>query len=120
MTSTSSATVRLPRDASLRDAAGGALSIRLCAATGGRWEVVENSVPAGYAGPPLHVHDRIDETFYVIEGELTFRLDDDVVTGGSGMTVHVPRGVPHTFANFGAERCRYLGIVGATDQRGNT
>ena len=30
-------------------------------------------VPAGWAGPPLHHHD-FDETFYVLEGELTFAL----------------------------------------------
>jgi quercetin dioxygenase-like cupin family protein len=33
----------------------------------------------GSARPPLHRHD-FDETFYVLEGELTFQLDDELVT----------------------------------------
>lgn len=118
MTSSSRATVRLPRDVSRLAPIGGVHSVLLCAATGGRWEVAESFVPAGFSGPPLHVHDCLDETFYVIEGELTFRLGDEVVTGASGTTVHVPRGLAHTFANFGTECCRYLGVVGATDQTG--
>jgi quercetin dioxygenase-like cupin family protein len=33
--------------------------------------------------PPLHHHD-FDETFYVLEGELTFQLRDEVVTRHAG------------------------------------
>jgi quercetin dioxygenase-like cupin family protein len=45
--------------------------------TKGRLAVMENRVAAGFAGPPLHVHPDFDETFYVLEGELTFQVGDE-------------------------------------------
>ena len=41
--------------------------------SGGAISVIEVASSAGFAGPPLHHHD-FDEGFYVLEGELTFRL----------------------------------------------
>ena len=49
----------------------------------GRLAVIENKMPAGAPGPPLHVHD-FDEAFYVLEGELTFQLGDEITTAGPG------------------------------------
>ena len=46
--------------------------------TGGHVAFVENTVPAGWEGPPLHHHD-FDEAFYVLEGELTFQVGDRLV-----------------------------------------
>ena len=48
------------------------------------------TTPGPGAGPPLHHHD-FDEAFYVIEGELTFRLRDDTVIAGPGNLVFAPR-----------------------------
>jgi quercetin dioxygenase-like cupin family protein len=44
--------------------------------TGGRVSVIEE-VSLGGAATPLHVHREDDETFYVLEGEITFYLEDD-------------------------------------------
>ena len=44
--------------------------------TGGRFSMIEEIAPRG-EGTPLHVHREDDETFYVLEGELTFYLDSD-------------------------------------------
>jgi quercetin dioxygenase-like cupin family protein len=74
--------------------------------SGGHVSVIETT-PAPGAGPPLHHHD-FDETFYVIEGELTFRLHDDTVIARPGDVVFAPRGVPHTFANLGEAPARQL------------
>jgi quercetin dioxygenase-like cupin family protein len=63
----------------------------------GQVAVIETE-PAPGVGPPLHCHD-FDEAFYVLEGELTFRLRDEYVRAGAGELVFAPRGVPHTFAN---------------------
>jgi hypothetical protein len=41
--------------------------------THGELSLIENTVAAGWEGPPLHQHD-FDETFYVLDGELTFQL----------------------------------------------
>ena len=75
--------------------------------TGGALALVENRAPAGFRGPPLHRHE-FDETFYVLEGELTFQVVDELVTAGPGEVVFAPRGVPHTFANRGDAPARYL------------
>ena len=58
-------------------------------------------------GPALHHHD-FDEAFYVLEGELTFQLHDQLRTVGPGEIVFVPRGAPHTFANLSDAPARQL------------
>ena len=45
--------------------------------SGGRVSAIEVEVPARWPGPPLHRHD-FDEAFYVLEGELTFQLRDEL------------------------------------------
>ena len=75
--------------------------------TAGVLALVETRAPAGSPGPRLHRHE-FDENFYVLEGELTFQLVDELVTAGPGEVVFAPRGVPHTFANRGDAPARYL------------
>jgi len=61
-------------------------------------------------GPELHVHKDEDDSFYVLEGELTFSLDDDEVVARTGTFVLVPPGVPHTFANRGDTVVRMVNV----------
>jgi quercetin dioxygenase-like cupin family protein len=75
--------------------------------TGGEVSVIESRVRAGWDGPPLHHHD-FDETFYVLDGELTFQVRDDLLTAGRGEVAFAPRGVPHTLANLSSAPARYL------------
>ena len=49
------------------------------------------------AGPPLHVHDREDECFYVLDGELSIRCGGDAFDAPAGSFVFLPRGRPHRF-----------------------
>jgi quercetin dioxygenase-like cupin family protein len=65
--------------------------------------VIESAAPPGFTGPPLHHHD-FDETFYVIEGELTFRLRDELIRVPAGELVFAPRRVPHTVTNVRSSR----------------
>ena len=56
---------------------------------------------------PLHRHDDV-ESFYVLEGEVTFFLGDEPgVTGGVGTYVHVPPGAVHGF-RVASATARYL------------
>jgi mannose-6-phosphate isomerase-like protein (cupin superfamily) len=64
--------------------------------TGGSYSLCEFWAPAG-CQTPLHVHDEVDEGWYVIEGEQTVWVGDDVHVLGPGDCAHAPRGVPHTF-----------------------
>jgi quercetin dioxygenase-like cupin family protein len=75
--------------------------------TGGMTSVIENVLPPGFGGPPLHMHD-FDEAFYVLNGELTFQVDAERLTARPGQLVFAPRCVPHTLANHSALEARYL------------
>jgi mannose-6-phosphate isomerase-like protein (cupin superfamily) len=68
---------------------------------------VIQTAPSPGVGPPLHHHE-FDEAFYVLEGELTFQLRDEIVRAGPGDLVFAPRGVPHTFANLSGAPARQL------------
>ena len=46
---------------------------------------------------PLHVHDRDDECFYVLDGELSVRCGSDVFDAAAGSFVFLPHGRPHRF-----------------------
>jgi hypothetical protein len=69
--------------------------------------VIESGSLPGFGGPPLHHHD-FDETFYVIEGELTFQLGDELFRAKAGDIAFAPRGVPHTYANLSSATTRHL------------
>ena len=75
--------------------------------TNGAVTVFENVVPPG-EGPPLHTHAEEDESWYVIEGDLRFRLGDEVREAPQGSYVFVPRGTPHCFQNAGEGPARIL------------
>jgi uncharacterized cupin superfamily protein len=69
--------------------------------------VIDNTVPANWPGPFLHKHD-FDEAFYVLEGELVFQVEDQLITRRAGELAFAPRGVAHTLANHSDGRARYL------------
>jgi quercetin dioxygenase-like cupin family protein len=69
--------------------------------------VIETTVPTGFPGPPLHHHD-FDETFYVLEGELTVQLEEEIFTRTRGELAFALRNVPHTFANLSGASARTL------------
>ena len=69
--------------------------------------VIEGAVPPHWPGPPLHHHE-FDETFYVLEGELTIQVRDELVKAGPGTLMFAERNVPHTFANLSGAPARYL------------
>ena len=64
--------------------------------TAGRVTVIEHLAPEG-SGPPVHVHHREDEWFYVIEGDLTFWVGGRIIKAPTGSFVYGPRDIPHTF-----------------------
>lgn len=60
--------------------------------TGGAFSIVEEIAPFD---APLHVHERHDEAFYVLEGEHVFTIGDAEFEAGPGDLVFGPRSVPH-------------------------
>jgi uncharacterized cupin superfamily protein len=67
--------------------------------TDGHLGLIRDIVPAGHAGPRLHLHPSFDEGFYVLAGELVFRVGDTVSVVRAGEVAVAQRGQPHTFAN---------------------
>ncbi len=76
--------------------------------TGGEFFLVEEFVPKGTA-PPLHVHPEDDETFFVLEGELTFYLGDgQTVPASAGSFLHIPKGYLSYAFRVNSETARFL------------
>jgi len=75
--------------------------------TGGRYTLLEATVLPG-GGPPPHIHRREEETFYVIEGEITFQIGDEKSVCGPGTFVHVPIGNLHGFKNESNQAAKML------------
>ena len=78
------------------------------AETGGTLYCGEVLLEPGYPGPPPHVHDRLHDMFYVLEGVLEVRLGEEVREAGPGTFICVPPGTVHTFSNPGAGFVRFL------------
>lgn len=75
--------------------------------TGGTMSLFVDVTPPG-GGPPLHIHHNEDETFFVLEGELTVQVAGERCVMRAGDTAFLPRGVPHGFVNLGDQTVRSL------------
>jgi len=64
--------------------------------TGGAFALLETAMRPG-SEPPYHIHEREDETFYILEGEVAVMVDGVVRECRAGDTIFLPRGLPHTF-----------------------
>jgi mannose-6-phosphate isomerase-like protein (cupin superfamily) len=60
--------------------------------------------------PPLHVHRRDDETFYLIEGEMSLFVGGEQLSLGEGQAALAPREVPHSY-RVESEQARWLVIT---------
>jgi quercetin dioxygenase-like cupin family protein len=77
------------------------------AETGGSLTALESVVPPG-SGPPVHVHADVDESIYLVDGALRFKLGDELTEMPAGSYVFIPRGLPHAFHNAGESPVRLL------------
>ena len=77
--------------------------------TGGQYGLIESLSPKG-TEPPRHVHSREDETFYLLEGEITFFIGEETYEATPGTFVSAPRGLPHSYT-FDTEVIRMLVFV---------
>jgi quercetin dioxygenase-like cupin family protein len=62
--------------------------------TDGRFSLVEVVARKG-TEPPPHTHSREDEAYYILEGEISFRVGGQSIEAGPGDYVWLPRGVQH-------------------------
>jgi quercetin dioxygenase-like cupin family protein len=74
--------------------------------TGGVFLLIDDIMTRGKT-TPLHSHPEVDETLYVLDGEILVHIDGGEQTLRSGGVAMVPRGVPHAFL-ITSERARIL------------
>src|SRR5438105_11786997 len=67
----------------------------------------EETAPVG-TETTFHLHRDSDEVAYVLSGEITFKVGDEVTVGGPGASAFMPRGIPHAWKNTGSETARVL------------
>jgi quercetin dioxygenase-like cupin family protein len=75
--------------------------------TTGSIMMFEETVPAGTKSW-FHLHHDSDEVVWVLEGEFSFRIGDEVSQGGPGTCAFLPRNVPHAWKNCGSTTGRAL------------
>ena len=89
---------------------GSLLTLHATAAeTAGQFGLVEFLAKPG-SEPPFHLHEREDELFFVIEGEVDYLLPDKTIPAGPGTSVFLPRGIPHSF-RIRTEQAKFLVLV---------
>jgi quercetin dioxygenase-like cupin family protein len=75
--------------------------------TGESIMMFEETLPAGTTSLH-HLHRDSDEVAWVLDGEMTFKIGDEVSVGGPGTCVFMPRNIAHAWKNTGSEPARAL------------
>ena len=76
--------------------------------TGGHMAMAEMVVQPHAKVPPPHRHVDVDETIHVLEGALSYRVDDEVRLLNVGDHCFSPRGSVHHFSNPGEVPARAM------------
>jgi len=79
----------------------------------------EETAPSG-TETTFHLHRDSDEVAWVLSGEITFKIGDEVTVGGPGTCAFMPRGVPHAWKNTSAETGRVLFLYTRPRQVGSS
>lgn len=74
--------------------------------TGGAWALFEEDVPLGM-GPPPHWHDW-DEAYYILDGEVDFEIDGELIRSKKGDLNYLPRNTVHGFKGASASPAKVL------------
>jgi len=78
----------------------------------GHLALIEMTFAVGDTGPPLHLHPGHGEGFYVLSGEMTFRVGEETTVGAAGEFAWAAAGVPHTLGNLSKREARVLVLCG--------
>ena len=104
-------TVRPPGEAERLEIGGSPMWILAGAEdTAGRLFLAESVVAPGFPGPPLHRHSAMTDMFWVLQGTLTLRVEEEAVELPAGGFACAPPGVAHTFSNPRGEPVRMLNL----------
>jgi mannose-6-phosphate isomerase-like protein (cupin superfamily) len=108
---TSEAVVLEPGEGEQLDLGPSRSTVKAGAGNGmGSLAVLESTVQAGFPGPVLHHHERMVDSFYVLDGTLGLQFGDEAVEAGPDSYALVPPGNPHTFSTPDSGPVRLLNI----------
>jgi quercetin dioxygenase-like cupin family protein len=97
-----------PRAGNARWWFGGLALIKLTSEdTGGRSALIEMLYPPQLP-VPLHRHNKADEVFLLLEGEVDFQLGEKRFVSGPGSVIFVEKGTPHCFTVISNHPARYM------------
>jgi mannose-6-phosphate isomerase-like protein (cupin superfamily) len=72
--------------------------------------VLTQSLDPG-AEVPVHVHAKAEQVLFIVSGRGKISLEDSQVEAGSGVTVHIPKGVAHGIVNTGDDPLTILEVT---------
>jgi quercetin dioxygenase-like cupin family protein len=67
----------------------------------------EETAPVG-TDTTYHLHHDSDEVAYVLAGEVTMKIGNEITVGKAGSCAFFPRNVPHAWKSTGSETARIL------------
>lgn len=75
--------------------------------TDGKYAMLEALVPPG-GGPPPHIHSREEESFFILEGEVTFQIGEERLVATTGTFANMPIGSLHCFKNESSQPAKMI------------
>ena len=103
--------ILLPQSGLTRRLLNNLITFKATAAdTNGIYALFEIDTPPGEGMPP-HLQQYDDETFWVLQGTISFLVGDREWDLGAGAYAFVPRGTRHGFRNSGRTNARMLTFV---------
>ncbi len=79
--------------------------------TGEAFAIVEHPMAPGTLGAPSHTHRNEDELSYILEGEVTILVGEELIQASPGSYVFKPRGIAHAFWNSSDRPARILELI---------
>jgi mannose-6-phosphate isomerase-like protein (cupin superfamily) len=77
----------------------------------GHLSLTETMVAPGFPGPLPHHHERMLDSFYVLDGTLTLLIAGETIQATPGTYAFVPPGHVHRFSNPGDAPVRVLNLM---------
>jgi len=78
--------------------------------------IIELSVPSQFPGAPLHYHEHMPESMYVLEGKIEVSINGQVRVLGAGELAVMPPKSVHGYHNPFEEQARFLIIAPGHDR----